>query len=100
MSWPSQQLAVAAVGTVICWPACQALRLRGCAPKAVTNALVLRALYFVQGEATVPSTLGDELDTNPFLRPQDAGIRAAVKADADTPDWEVFGRVRTAKDNF
>jgi hydroxyacylglutathione hydrolase len=54
----------------------------------------------MQGEATVPSTLGDELDTNPFLRPNDAAIRAAVKADADTPDWEVFGRVRTAKDNF
>lgn len=53
-----------------------------------------------KGEATVPSTLGDELDTNPFLRPSDAGIRAAVKADADTPDWEVFGRVRKAKDNF
>lgn len=48
----------------------------------------------------MPSTLGDELDTNPFLRPQDAGIRAAVKAAADTPDWEVFGRVRAAKDSF
>lgn len=53
-----------------------------------------------KGEATVPSLLGDELDTNPMLRPHDAGIRAAVKADAGTPDWEVFGRVRTAKDQF
>lgn len=54
----------------------------------------------LQGEPTVPSTLGEELDTNPFLRPHDAGIRAAVKADAGTPNWEVFGRVRTAKDQF
>lgn len=57
-------------------------------------------LVLLQGEATVPSTLGEELDTNPFLRPHEAGIRAAVKADAGTPDWEVFGRVRKAKDHF
>jgi hydroxyacylglutathione hydrolase len=62
--------------------------------------ILLVLLLLLQGEATVPSTLGDELDTNPFLRPSDAGIRDAVKADADTPDWEVFGRVRKAKDNF
>lgn len=53
-----------------------------------------------QGEATVPSTLGEELDTNPFLRATDPGVRAAVGADGSTPDWEVFGRVRSAKDRF
>jgi hydroxyacylglutathione hydrolase len=58
------------------------------------------AVVLLQGEATVPSVLGDEFDTNPFLRPHDAGVRAAVKAPADTPDWEVFGRVRAAKDSF
>lgn len=57
-------------------------------------------LLLLQGEATIPSILGDELDTNPFLRPHDAGVRAAVKAAADMPDWEVFGRVRAAKDSF
>jgi hydroxyacylglutathione hydrolase len=57
-------------------------------------------VVLLQGEATVPSLLADELATNPFLRPHDAGIRAAVKADAGMPDWEVFGRVRTAKDQF
>ena len=32
----------------------------------------------VQGQATVPSTLGDELDTNPFLRPNDPAIRKSL----------------------
>ena len=32
----------------------------------------------VQGQATVPSTLGDELDTNPFLRPDDPAIRKSL----------------------
>lgn len=53
-----------------------------------------------KGEPTVPSLLGEELETNPFLRPHDAGIRNSVKADNNTPDWEVFGRVRAAKDRF
>jgi hydroxyacylglutathione hydrolase len=53
-----------------------------------------------KGEATVPSLFGEELDTNPFLRPSDSGIRASVKADSSIPDHEVFGRVRAAKDGF
>jgi hypothetical protein len=53
-----------------------------------------------QGEATVPSLLGEELDTNPFLRPADPEIRAAVGAGAGDPDWRVFGAVRAAKDAF
>ena len=32
-------------------------------------------ISWVQGEATVPSNLGDEFDTNPFLRPSDPSIR-------------------------
>jgi len=63
---------------------------------------VVEALLRVpwQGEATVPSLFGEELDTNPFLRPSDSGIRASVKADSSIPDHEVFGRVRAAKDGF
>lgn len=33
-----------------------------------------------QDMPTVPSTLGEELDTNPFLRPQDPAIRATLGA--------------------
>jgi hypothetical protein len=53
-----------------------------------------------QGEPTVPSLLGDELDTNPFLRPGDPEIRSSVGAAPGAPDWEVFGAVRRAKDGF
>ncbi|GBF93843.1 hydroxyacylglutathione hydrolase [Raphidocelis subcapitata] len=53
-----------------------------------------------KGEATVPSLLGEELDTNPFLRPQDPEIRASVGAAPGAPDWDVFGAVRRAKDGF
>ncbi|KAF8058326.1 gloB [Scenedesmus sp. PABB004] len=53
-----------------------------------------------RGEATVPSLLGEELDTNPFLRPHDAGVRTGVGAAPGAADWEVFGAVRAAKDRF
>lgn len=59
-----------------------------------------RAPTHTQGHPTVPSLLGDEFDTNPFLRPQDPAIRQAVGVPADAPDWHVFGAVRAAKDKF
>lgn len=54
----------------------------------------------LQGEATVPSLLGDELATNPFLRPGDPAIRAALGVPADAPDEEAFAAIRAAKDSF
>lgn len=51
-----------------------------------------------KGEPTVPGTIGEELETNPFLRPHDPEIRAAVGLGPDAPDWKVFGAVRRAKD--
>ncbi|KAI8476021.1 MAG: beta-lactamase-like protein [Monoraphidium minutum] len=51
-----------------------------------------------QGEPTVPSTLGDELDTNPFMRPHDPELRAAAGLGPAAADWEVFGALRAAKD--
>ena len=52
-----------------------------------------------EGRPTVPSTLETELATNPFLRPADPGIRAAVGMPT-APDAEVFAEVRKRKDNF
>jgi hydroxyacylglutathione hydrolase len=48
---------------------------------------------------TVPSTLGEERATNPFLRPSSAEIRASVGL-VDATDTEVFARVRALKDAF
>lgn len=52
-----------------------------------------------EGKPTVPSTLGEERATNPFLRAEDIGLRAALGlagADAVT----VFAETRRRKDVF
>ena len=51
------------------------------------------------GEATVPSSLADELQTNPFLRAGDAGIREHLGLQGAS-DEDVFTEIRTRKDNF
>ncbi len=50
-----------------------------------------------RGEATVPTTIGLEKATNPFLR---APLLAAAVGKAGAPDDEAFGAVRAAKDAF
>ncbi|GIL71424.1 hypothetical protein Vretimale_2710 [Volvox reticuliferus] len=54
----------------------------------------------MKGEATVPSTLGEEKATNPFLRPGDPAIRKQMGLGPGAEDWEVFAAVRAAKDQF
>ncbi len=51
------------------------------------------------GEATVPSLLGLEKRTNPFLRADDAGLKKRLGL-ADAPAFAVFGALRAAKDGF
>jgi len=50
-------------------------------------------------QPTVPSTLAEELATNPFLRPDSAEIQAAVER-IGAPLHEVFGATRARKDVF
>jgi hydroxyacylglutathione hydrolase len=50
-----------------------------------------------RGEPTVPTTIGLEKATNPFLR---APLLAARVGKAGAPDHEAFGAVRAAKDAF
>jgi hydroxyacylglutathione hydrolase len=50
-----------------------------------------------RGEPTVPTSIGLEKATNPFLR---APLLAARLGKAGAPDFEAFGVVRTAKDHF
>ncbi|CAL5230014.1 g13457 [Coccomyxa viridis] len=52
-----------------------------------------------KGEATVPSNLGDEFDTNPFLRPGDVNIRKSLGVPEGASDAEAFAAIRKAKDN-
>ena len=51
------------------------------------------------GQATVPSKLGLEKRTNPFLRADDGALAARMGL-ASAPAFEVFGALRAAKDNF
>jgi hydroxyacylglutathione hydrolase len=50
-----------------------------------------------RGEPTVPTTIGLEKATNPFLRAPALAGRVGV---AGAPDYEAFGAVRAAKDSF
>ena len=52
-----------------------------------------------KGLFTVPSNLGIEKKTNPFLRPFDKEIRENLNMHGST-DVEVFRKIRTLKDNF
>lgn len=51
------------------------------------------------GNFTVPSTLAEELATNPFLRPADPGIRRLLGME-EASDAEVFTEIRARKDSF
>ena len=62
---------------------------------AVADRLKAVAKKREHGEWTVPTTIGEERATNPFLR----APRLAIAADAAGPA-EAFARVRAAKDGF
>jgi hydroxyacylglutathione hydrolase len=51
------------------------------------------------GQATVPTTLGEERATNPFLRAQSQDLRATIEL-TDAADVDVFAKTRALKDSF
>ena len=52
-----------------------------------------------EGKPTVPSTLGDELETNPFLRADDPSLAAVIGMEGADP-VAVFSEIRQRKDRF
>jgi len=52
-----------------------------------------------EGKMTCPTRIGDELETNPFLRCGSAEIRRSLNL-AHASDEEVFATLRRTKDNF
>jgi hydroxyacylglutathione hydrolase len=52
-----------------------------------------------EGRPTVPTTLGLERRTNPFLRPNDPAIRRTLGMESAS-DVEVFAEIRKRKDRF
>jgi hydroxyacylglutathione hydrolase len=67
------------------------------------SALVARAAEIekkrAEGIATLPTTIAEELATNPFLRWGDAAIRKNLGMEK-AGDAEVFAEIRKRKDNF
>ena len=51
------------------------------------------------GIPTVPSNLGEERNTNPFLRPWSKNIRVNLDM-IDATDDEVFAKIRALKDTY
>ena len=52
-----------------------------------------------KGEPTIPSTMGLEKQTNPFLRPNSPELRNSLAME-NSSDVEVFAETRRRKDNF
>ena len=48
------------------------------------------------GKATLPTTIGLELETNPFLRPHVPAIQKRLDMVAK-PEWQIFGEIRERK---
>lgn len=67
---------------------------------AVTRARERAADVRRRGSPTVPSTIGEERATNPFLRTASPELRAVLGVSADAPDAEVFAAARARKDTF
>jgi len=52
-----------------------------------------------KNQATIPSTLGQELATNPFLRTQSPSIQKRLNM-INRPAVKIFSKIRQLKDNF
>jgi hydroxyacylglutathione hydrolase len=52
-----------------------------------------------KGEPTVPSRLSEELETNPFLRARDPGVKAGLGLEG-ADDVDAFAEIRRRKDAF
>jgi hydroxyacylglutathione hydrolase len=101
------------LGKIACWPddtklycaheytlsnAAFALTVDPANPALIQRAREVAALRR-EGRPTVPTTLGLEKATNPFLRATSPGLKAAIGL-ADAGPVEVFARTRELKDGF
>jgi hydroxyacylglutathione hydrolase len=66
------------------------------------NVIVRKCLSELGGKGSlsaIPSTIGLEKQTNPFLQTQSRSIRNTLKM-PDAPDWKIFAELRKRKDFF
>jgi hydroxyacylglutathione hydrolase len=67
--------------------------------KALQNRFHAVAAQRARGEMTCPTTIGEELKTNPYMRCNSPEIRSTLGMETAT-DAEVFAEIRTRKNNF
>ncbi len=67
--------------------------------RALQQRAIVVAGQRARGEMTCPSTIGDELKTNPFMRCDSPGIRKLLNLETAS-DAEVFAELRMRKNNF
>ena len=67
-------------------------------PTAFSLPFRVRDALRAAGKPTLPTTMEQELATNPFLRAADPGIRKNLGLESAS-DAEVFAEIRTRKDN-
>jgi len=67
---------------------------------AVASARDAAAALRAEGKPTVGSTIGHELDVNPFVRVRSARARATLGIADDADDVQAFAAIRKAKDAF
>ncbi len=71
--------------------------------KAIADKLAWARARRREGQPTLPSTIGSERNTNPFLRSKNQELRAAIFErfpDLEDDEVEVFGATRRLKDEF
>ncbi len=68
-------------------------------PRLVSRADEIAALRS-ERKPTVPTTIGLELETNPFLRPGSAALREHVGVPPEETEEQTFARLRRMKDSF
>jgi hydroxyacylglutathione hydrolase len=70
-------------------PGNEALQVRAAEADALTS----------RGEPTLPTTVAQEVATNPFLRPTSPEIQKRLGMEGREL-WEIFGETRKRKDRF
>ena len=68
--------------------------------KAVAKAIEVAAARRAEGKPTVPGTLAEERETNPFLRVRSPEIRRTLGIPEGANDADALGAIRKAKDEF
>lgn len=101
----SRLMALPDATTIYCAHEYTAANARFCATIETGNAALQSRIEEItrlraENLPTVPTTIGLERATNPFVRADLPSVREAIGLDAMIAPYEVFGRVRQMKDKF